>query len=163
MSRSGVLSELSEPLGVRPETIARSADEFDDPGLWRLDSFHASARATASIEESAARLEARQLSGTNWHLQFRRLLPLHAGHRYRLAVRARAGGSLNVPLWLQQDGGTNTVYHTRTLALTAEWRTFEWELPAPATTRASLSFILGALPVDSPLWIDSVRLDELPQ
>lgn len=164
MSRAGVLSELSEPLEITPETIVRCADDFAGGlGLWRLDSFHAEARGTVAAEEDAVRLTANQTSSANWHLQFRRFVTLHAGHRYRVTVRARAGRAATLPLWLQQDGGANTIYHSRSLPLTPEWRSFEWELPVPATTRASLALILGALPVDLPVWIGSVHCVELPQ
>lgn len=164
MSRSGVLSDLSAPVTVTPEAIVRCADDFAaDLGRWRLDSFHASARGAVALEDGAARLEAAQTSGTNWHLQFRRFVTLHAGHRYRLTVRARAARAVNVPLWLQQDGGSNTLYHSRALTLTPDWQTVESELRAPVTTRASLALILGALPADLPVWVDSVQCTELPQ
>ena len=162
MSRAGVLSAPSEPITVTPESILRCADEFDDPGRWRLDSFQAGARGSFALEDSAARLEVQQLSGTNWHLQFRRFVNLHAGHRYRLTIRARADRAVTAPLWLQQDGGANAIYHTRMPALSTDWRTFEWEISSPATTRASLALILGALPAGTILWIDSVRCSELP-
>jgi hypothetical protein len=165
MSRAGTLSALSEPLEVTPEAIVRSADAFDDgtTGDWRIDSFHEEARASVAVEEDAARVTTESVSGTGWHLQFRRFVQLHEGHRYRLTLRASAPNPVNVPLWLQQDGAPNTIFHARTLALTPEWRTFEWVLPAPATTRASLALILGGLPAGAAVAIDSVELIELPE
>lgn len=162
MSRAGTLTEPSEPLETAPEAIVRASDAFDEAGTWRVESFHANARGNATFAEGAARLELTQASGTNWHLQFRRFVPLNAGHRYRLFLRARADRTIGVPLWLQQDGGSNTIYLNRTLSLTSEWQTFELVLAAPATTRAGLAFILGNLPAGASVWVDSVEMVELP-
>jgi hypothetical protein len=164
MSRAGTLTEASEPLTVKPDRIIRCADGFDDglPGAWRLDSFHPNARGESEFDDGAVKLALAQSSGTGWHLQFRRFVQLNAGHRYHLAVRARATAAVLLPLWLQQDGGANTVYHNRSLALTTEWTTFEFEFPAPATARSAAAFILGNLPAGTSIFIDNVELIELP-
>ncbi len=165
MSRAGTLSDLSGPLEVTPEAIFRSSDQFEDgtTGAWRLDSFQQEARGGIVVEEDAARVTVESVTGTGWHLQFRRFVQLHEGHAYRLTIRACAANPVNVPLWLQQDGAPNTIFHARTLSLTPAWKTFEWVLPAPLTARASLALILGGLPAGAAVAIDRVELIELPQ
>ncbi len=101
------------------------------------------------------------VSGTDWHIQFRQFFNMTAGLIYTLNFTACATQSANISFYIQQVNGNNTVYYTRSVPLTTTPATFAFTYPAAAATgNTAMTFILGAVPAGTSVWLDNISLQE---
>jgi hypothetical protein len=133
-----------------PQFLQNTNFDFGNTNSWILEKYTTAAAtvaATAAHKTSgthSALLDVTQVTGTDWHIQFKQSnLVLQKDSTYQLVFKARTDGSSKTAnLSMSLDVSPYTWYTGTDFTLTSAWQTFKFTLTAPeniANMRISIS------------------------
>ncbi|GAB4428284.1 MAG: hypothetical protein OHK0039_46790 [Bacteroidia bacterium] len=135
------------------------------PASWALEQ-HNGAAATVSIDPAnpysgqyAARIHVTQVTGTDWHLQFKHVGgSIAAGQRYSLRFAARAAQAADLAVAIMRDGAPYTWYTGSSFALGTSWQTYQYTFIAPETNNGEVRISFSFNNQTTQFWLDDVSL-----
>lgn len=152
-------------LGVN-EQIEDGDFESGNPNLvWEME-LHQTAAATVTADpvnpyegDYAARIDVTNVTGTDWHLQFKQTgLSADQDSTYVVRLAARADHNRSISLGVMRDNDPWTYYAGTQLALTTDWQEYVFTFSAPENNEGQMRLTFNFLNETGTVWMDNVSL-----
>jgi hypothetical protein len=133
---------------------------------WILEQ-HEGATASVRLDadqayegQQSARITVSRVTGTDWHVQFKRnQLSVEKDSLYVVRFAARADRPLEIALSVMRDNSPWTWYAGQSFPLTTDWQEFVFSFRAPETNIGQFRVSLAMGNTVGTIWVDQVSLE----